>query len=159
MAGSADTLQVFPPVWIPCPQPPDQPCRHDVIHMPPRPILLEVMAAHSTSHFCPNAETRWLRQPFRVGAIPGHLRSTPSHRTAFSCVRNRALQNWRRRYRYVLASAKDGLENIRSPIATIWTMHRSSPPFCCSSWTRKVLVQNSGLERIPFVQHFASSGE
>ena len=42
MAGSADTLKVFPPVWIASLQSPDEPRRHDVVHMAAYSSLLEI---------------------------------------------------------------------------------------------------------------------
>jgi hypothetical protein len=42
VAGAADTLKVFSPVWIPCPQPPNESCRNAVVHMAPGPGLLEI---------------------------------------------------------------------------------------------------------------------
>ncbi len=45
MSGPADTLEVFPAVWIAGIQSPDEPCRNNVVHMAPDPCLLEI---HST---------------------------------------------------------------------------------------------------------------
>jgi hypothetical protein len=45
MAGSADTLKVFPTVWIASLQPPDEPRWHNVVHMAPDSNLLEIDAA------------------------------------------------------------------------------------------------------------------
>jgi hypothetical protein len=45
VAGPTETLEVLATIWIPCPQTPDEPCRHDVIHMALRPSLLEILAA------------------------------------------------------------------------------------------------------------------
>jgi len=35
VAGSADALKVFAAVWITGIQSPDEPCRYDVVYMPP----------------------------------------------------------------------------------------------------------------------------
>ena len=45
VAGAADVLKVFRPVWIPCSQSPDQSRRHDVIHMAPAPDLAQIRSA------------------------------------------------------------------------------------------------------------------
>lgn len=45
MAVSADTLKVFPTVWIADLQSPDEPRRHDVIHMADFSSLLEIYTA------------------------------------------------------------------------------------------------------------------
>jgi hypothetical protein len=45
MAGSADTLKVFATVWIASLQSPDEPRRHNVVHMTADPNLFEI---HST---------------------------------------------------------------------------------------------------------------
>ncbi len=42
MAGPADTLKVFPAVWIASLQSPNQSRRHDVVHMAPDSCLLEI---------------------------------------------------------------------------------------------------------------------
>src|SRR6266403_45237 len=56
VAGAADTLKVFPSVWIPCPQLTDKPCWHDMIHMPPRSSLPKIHAAQLD--FAYSAESR-----------------------------------------------------------------------------------------------------
>jgi hypothetical protein len=45
MAGSADTLKVFPTVWIASLQSPNEPRRHDVVHMADFSNLLEIYTA------------------------------------------------------------------------------------------------------------------
>jgi hypothetical protein len=45
MAGTADTLKVFPTVWIASLQSPDEPRRHDVVHMAAYSNLLEIYPA------------------------------------------------------------------------------------------------------------------
>jgi hypothetical protein len=45
MAGTADTLKVFPTVWIASLQSPDEPRWHNVVHMAPDSNLLEIDAA------------------------------------------------------------------------------------------------------------------
>jgi hypothetical protein len=42
MAGSADTLKVFTAVWIASLQSPDEPRRHNVVHMAPNASLFEI---------------------------------------------------------------------------------------------------------------------
>jgi hypothetical protein len=44
MAGSANTLKVFPTVWIASLQSPDEPRWHNVVHMAPDSNLLEIDA-------------------------------------------------------------------------------------------------------------------
>ena len=44
MAGSADTLKVFPTVWIASLQSPNEPRRHDVVHMAAYSSLLEIQS-------------------------------------------------------------------------------------------------------------------
>jgi len=45
MAGCADALKIFATVWITGIQSPDEPRRHDVIHMAPDSCLLEIHSA------------------------------------------------------------------------------------------------------------------
>ena len=45
MAGSADTLKVFAAVWIASLQSPDEPRRHNVVHMAADSSLLEIYSA------------------------------------------------------------------------------------------------------------------
>src|SRR5260370_15951335 len=79
VAGAADTLKVFSPVWIPCPQSPNESCGNDVVHVAPGPGLLEIYFAKlhfASSSKCRDSMTfptpaRWaFAMPLPVHALP-----------------------------------------------------------------------------------------
>jgi hypothetical protein len=128
-AGAADTLKVFAAVWIPCPQSPDKPCWHDVIHVAPGPGLLEIYFAKlhfASSSKCRDSMTfptpaRWaLARPLPVHAFPAYrLLLRPESRLAELAAA----------VTVCLAAAKQSFEDFRSPISTIRTEHSDRPPF------------------------------
>src|SRR5712692_5050302 len=128
VAGSADTLKVFPAVWIPCPQSPDEPRRHDVVHMAACSSLLEI---YSAGHYftisaqrrdaviLPTVPRRGCSGPFSVYPLPTHwflLRTETRLAEMAPAVAIR------------LVPAIDRSQNIGLFNSAIWTKHRCSPP-------------------------------
>jgi hypothetical protein len=128
VAGSADTLKVFPAVWITSIQSPDEPCRHNVVHMAACSSLLEV---YSAGHYftisaqrrdaviLPTVSRRGCSGPFPVYPLPTHwflLRTETRLAEMAPAVAIR------------LVPAIDRSQNIGLFNSAIWTKHRCSPP-------------------------------
>ena len=81
MAGSANALQIFPAVWIPCPQLADKPCWDDVVYMTLRSGSFEIHSAglhfaistkSRRSMTAPASSARDRPRPFAIDAFPTH---------------------------------------------------------------------------------------
>src|SRR5258708_27846386 len=81
VAGSADTLKVFPAIWIPCTQSPNESFRNNVVHVETGLGLLEIYFAKL--HFASSSKcrdsmiaptpARWaLARPLAVHAFPSY---------------------------------------------------------------------------------------
>src|SRR6266852_7863240 len=126
VAGSADTLKVFPAVWIPCPQPPDEPCRHDMVHMAACSSLLEV---YSAGHYFtisaqrrdavipPTVSRRGCSGPFPVYPLPTHWFLLRTETRLAQLALAVAIR---------LVAAIDRSQDFGLIYSAIWTRHRCS---------------------------------
>src|ERR1700687_220786 len=123
VTGATDTLKVFPAVWIPCPQSPNESCRNDVVHVAPGSGLFEIYFAKlhfASSSKCrdsmtfPTRARRALARPLPVHAFPAYrllLRSESRLAELAAAVT------------VCLATSIHRLENLCSLISAIWTAH------------------------------------
>ena len=144
MAGSADALKVFAAVWIPCPQSPDKPCWHDVIHMPPRSSLPKIHAAQLD--FAYSAESLDTVTPSAVPARgctrPLTVNTFPTYR--FLLRPETRLAKLAATVTIGLATTKQGFEDFRLAIPAVRTTHGCELPF-----SRIDYVKNDTLRRKP----------
>src|SRR5437899_72513 len=82
VAGRADTLKVFRAVWIASLQSPDEPCRHNVVHMALDSCLLEIHSARlyfalSPQGWCPQTPPSF---PQRAPSRPLAIHTAPTDR-------------------------------------------------------------------------------
>jgi hypothetical protein len=128
MTGPTDTLKVFAAVWITGIQSPDEPRRHDMVHMAACSSLLEVysaghyftISAQRRDAVIPPTVSRWgCSGPFPVYPLPTHwflLRTETRLAEMAPAVAIR------------LMPAIDRSQNIGLFNSAIWTKHRCSPP-------------------------------
>src|SRR5216684_5380823 len=132
MAGSADALKVFAAVWITGIQSPDEPCRHDVVHMAPDSCLLEI---HSAGLYFAVPPESWRSQIAPslaqwAGARPLALNAAPAHWPLLSTEARPAVQT--SPVAIGTMAAVHGLEHFCSSVSAIWTTHCAFllPPGC-----------------------------
>jgi len=152
MAGAADTLKVLAAVWIPCPQSPDKPCWHNVIHMPPRSSLPKIHAAQLD--FAYSAESRDTVTPPAVPARgctrPLTVNTFPTYRFLFrpeACLAKLAAT-----IAIGFAAAMQNSEDFRLLIFAIGTKHGREPLSCflqSDSGKNKTLRGPSGTDKEP----------
>ena len=127
MTGSADTLKVFATVWIASLQSPDEPRRHNVVHMAAYSSLLEI---HSTRfHFALSTEcsgpTFPPSLPGRSRPRPLSLHAAPSYWPLLGTEAGSAEDASSVAIR-VMAPVNH-LEHFCSSVSAIWTTHLFGP--------------------------------
>ena len=139
VTGATDTLKVFPAVWIPCPQSPNESCRNDVVHVAPGPGLLEIYFAKlhfASSSKCRDSMTfptpaRWaLARPLPVHAFPTYrLLLRPESRLAELAAA----------VTVGFAATKQRLEYFRLWIPAVRAVHWEPPSLWCDSAKKRAL--------------------
>jgi len=123
VADATDTLKVFAAVWIPCPQSPDKPCWHNVIHMPPRSSLPKIHAAQLD--FAYSAESQDTVTPPAVPARgctrPLTVNTFPTYR--FLLRPEFCLTELAAAVTVCFAAMKQSSEDFRSAIPAVRTTH------------------------------------
>src|SRR6266852_2410708 len=139
VADATDTLKVFATVWIPCPQSPDKPCWHNVIHMAPRSSLPKIHAAQLD--FAYSAESRDAVTPPAVPARgctrPLTVNTFPTDR--FLLRPEACLAKLAATVTIGLATTKQGFEDFRLQIPAIRATHREPPSLWCHSAKKRAL--------------------
>src|ERR1700687_2815474 len=129
VTGATDTLKVFPAVWIPCPQSPNESCRNDVVHVAPGPGLLEIYFAKL--HFASSSKCRYsmtFPTPARwalAGPLPVH--AFPTYR--FLLRPETRLAELAAAVTVCLGAKKLSSEDFRLTIFAVGTAHVCEPPF------------------------------
>src|SRR6266403_2680924 len=123
MAGCADALKVFAAIGIPNLSSSDQPCRHNVVHMPPDSCLFEIHSAClnltlPAQSWCPQTPPSF---PQRATPRPLPLDTAPANWPLLGTEPRPAAEASTVTIR--TATAVHGLEHFCSPVSAKWTTH------------------------------------
>ncbi len=124
MAGSADALKVFPAVWITGIQSPDEPRRHNVVHMAPDSSLLEIHSARFNLTLLPQSRHPPIPPSLPQWAAPRPLpvNPAPSYRPLLGTEARPAVEA--SPVAIGVVTTVDRLEHLCSSVSAIWTTHR-----------------------------------
>jgi len=123
MAGPADALKVFPAVWITGIQSPDEPRRHNVVHMAPDSGLLEIQSARFNLTLLPQSWHPPIPPSLPRWAAPRPLpvNPAPSYRPLLGTEARPAIEA--SSVAIGTMAAVNRLEHFCSSVSAIWTTH------------------------------------